>query len=250
MTDIFLSYSSKDRDKVRPFQEALAASGYRVFWDVETPLGQDWDEWIRGELARAKVAIVFWTKNSAASRNVRHEVAIAFDDNKLIPAILEPMKAVDFPMGFYSTQACAVHDWDGKATHAGYAQLIRSVRQRFEATPQQAAEVARKENAAELEALRQKVEAGDAAAMVDLGYRYSQGQGVDVNLAEAVRLYALAAEQGHAVAQAYLGEMHESGKGGLSKSLPEALRLYRLAAAQDEGYAKRALERLGASLKP
>jgi hypothetical protein len=119
MTDIFLSYSSRDRERVRPIRDALAALRYNVFWDVERPAGVNGDQWIRGHIAKAKVVIVFWTRNSAASVNVQHECAMAREDSKLAPVLLEAMKAVDFPMGFYTTQAAALHDWDGRAAHPG-----------------------------------------------------------------------------------------------------------------------------------
>ena len=37
--EIFFSYSSKDRERVRPFHEALTALGFEVFWDMEVPPG-------------------------------------------------------------------------------------------------------------------------------------------------------------------------------------------------------------------
>ena len=33
MTDAFFSYSSKDRERVRPIRDALVAEGFDVFWD-------------------------------------------------------------------------------------------------------------------------------------------------------------------------------------------------------------------------
>ena len=47
MTDVFFSYSSKDRERVRPIRDALVAEGFDVFWDQEVPPGRNWDEWIR-----------------------------------------------------------------------------------------------------------------------------------------------------------------------------------------------------------
>ena len=77
MSDIFFSYSSKDRARVRLAQEALAAAGYEVFWDQEVPPGQDWDSWIRANLEKAKCVLVFWSQNSVSSANVRHEATRA-----------------------------------------------------------------------------------------------------------------------------------------------------------------------------
>jgi TPR repeat protein len=47
---------------------------------------------------------------------------------------------------------------------------------------------------------------------------------------EAARLYKLAADQGHATAQANLGRLYSHGLGGLPKDEREAARLYKLAA--------------------
>jgi TPR repeat protein len=238
MTDIFLSYSSKDREQVRPLRDALAAMGYDVFWDVETPAGENWDQWIRKHIAKSKAVIVFWTKNSAASVNVQHECAIARDDNKLIPTQLEVMKAIDFPMGFYTTQAAAVYDWDGKANHAGYAQLIRAVRQRFEGNSDQIAEVVRNEVETEIRALTPRAESDDPVAQAELGFRHEKGVGVPKNEREAVRLYELAAKQGNARAQSNLGALYSRGRGGLPRSDVKAVELFAKAAAQGNATAQ------------
>lgn len=50
-------------------------------------------------------------------------------------------------------------------------------------------------------------ERGDAPIM------YAEGQGVQQDDAEAVKWYQLAAKQGHAIAQAYLGLSYAQGKG-------------------------------------
>jgi hypothetical protein len=39
MTDIFFSYSSADRKRVRPIRDALAEQGFEVFWDQQVPAG-------------------------------------------------------------------------------------------------------------------------------------------------------------------------------------------------------------------
>jgi len=50
VTDIFFSYSSADRERVRPIRDALVAQGFEVFWDQQVPAGTDWDSWIRQHL--------------------------------------------------------------------------------------------------------------------------------------------------------------------------------------------------------
>ena len=60
-----------------------------------------------------------------------------------------------------------------------------------------------------IDELRGPAEAGDADAQFDLGNKYYTGEGVPEDKAEAVRWYRLAAEQGHAEAQASLRNMPE-----------------------------------------
>ena len=71
MTDIFFSYRSADRERVRPVRDAFASLGFEVFWDQQVPAGVDWDTWIRRHLAQSKCAIVFWSMNSVIVRRRR-----------------------------------------------------------------------------------------------------------------------------------------------------------------------------------
>ena len=59
---------------------------------------------------------------------------------------------------------------------------------------------------------------------------FCNGRGVAQDYAEAVRLYRLAADQGHTDAQNNLGLMLYNGE-GVTQDYAEAARLYRLAAA-------------------
>ncbi len=70
-----------------------------------------------------------------------------------------------------------------------------------------------------------------------LAKKYSNDQSVAQDYAEAVRLYRLAADQGHADAQVNLGDMFMDGR-GVAQDYAEAMRLYRLAAAQGDAIAQ------------
>jgi TIR domain len=127
MTDIFFSYSSKDRDRVRAVHAALAAQGFEIFWDQSVPPGTDWDTWIRQHLNEAKCAIVFWSNNSVGSGNVRHEATIANQQGKLVPVLLDPLAADQFPMGLYSVQGANLTAWAGDEQHDGWLRLQHEV---------------------------------------------------------------------------------------------------------------------------
>jgi WD40 repeat protein len=131
VTDIFLSYSRADRERVRPVRDALVAHGFEVFWDQEVPGGADWDVWIRERLANSKCAMVFWSSNSIASRNVRHEAMIADKEGKLITVLLEPLDAKQFPMGLYTQQATNLAGWTADLEHDEWYKLCRECETRL-----------------------------------------------------------------------------------------------------------------------
>ena len=76
-----------------------------------------------------------------------------------------------------------------------------------------------------------QVSSDDTSTLLSHGSKYYHGQGVTQNYGEAARLFRLAADQGSADAQEYLGRMHYYGE-GLPKDAVEAARWYRLAAEQ------------------
>jgi arsenate reductase len=123
MTDIFLSYSSKDRDRVALVHEALIKVGFEVFWDQTVPAGLDWDTWIRQQLSRAKCTVVVWSRNSVASDNVRHEATVAKQHQKLVPLLLDPLTADQFPMGLYAVQAADLSSWAGNLDSGDWQKL-------------------------------------------------------------------------------------------------------------------------------
>ena len=127
MTDVFFSYSSKDRDRVRPFHEALTALDFQVFWDQEVPAGTDWDTWIREQLTKSRAAVVFWSAESVASDNVRHEATVAKQDGKLVPVMLDDLRVDQFPMGLFNTQAARLMDWTGDPDDPEWKKLIGEI---------------------------------------------------------------------------------------------------------------------------
>jgi tetratricopeptide (TPR) repeat protein len=129
VTDIFFSYSSADRERVRPIRDALAEQGFEVFWDQQVPTGMDWDTWIRQHLSKSKCVMAFWSATSVSSDNVRHEATVAKQQGKLISVLLEPLTAEQFPMGLYAQQAANLSGWSGDYSHDEW----RKFRREFEA---------------------------------------------------------------------------------------------------------------------
>jgi hypothetical protein len=126
MTDIFLSYSSKDRDRVQVIRDALGERGFDVFWDQMLPAGIDWDTWIRQHLAKSKCALVVWSKNSVGSDNVRHEAKIAKDQG-LLPVSIDDLAAEEFPMGLYAFQSAQLALWRGNPQDDAWLRVLQQI---------------------------------------------------------------------------------------------------------------------------
>jgi TPR repeat protein len=93
---------------------------------------------------------------------------------------------------------------------------------------------------------RESAAAGSCFGQFVVGACYMYGWGgVAQDYAEAVRLYSLAADQGHASAQYSLGVMFQYGY-GVAQDRAEAIRWYRLAAAQGDAAAQIFVVQLGA----
>ncbi|QCE34646.1 sel1 repeat family protein [Acetobacteraceae bacterium] len=136
-----------------------------------------------------------------------------------------------------------------------------------------------KAESAEIKALQEEANGGDASAQLELGTLYQNGQGVPQDNAKAAELWTKAANQGLAAAQFNLGLLYQNGDGvpkdtakaaewyqkaadqgdaeaqfslallyvqgqGVKKSPPEAARLYQKAADQGHEKAKKGLEGL------
>jgi hypothetical protein len=131
VTDVFLSYSSKDRggksdpgeggedatpgiDRITPIVTLLEAQGFEVFWDQKVPPGVNWNKWIKDKLSVAKGALVLWSGNSVESDLVAHEATIAHKQGKLISVLIDDLDAEQVPMGLYTSQAVKLLGWTGR----------------------------------------------------------------------------------------------------------------------------------------
>jgi hypothetical protein len=123
MADIFISYASEDRSRVRPLAEALLAKGFNIWWDRSLAAGQDYTAIIERELKNAKAVIVVWTQASTHSTFVRDEAGRARDEGRLVPVLLDK---VALPLGFGSFQAEDFTNWNG-GSNAPQMQLLEEV---------------------------------------------------------------------------------------------------------------------------
>ena len=124
MADIFISYSSEDRERIIAVVRALEAHGWSVWWDRIIPPGKTFSRVIEEALGAARCLIVLWTAASVKSDWVSNEAAEGARKKILIPALLDE---VEIPFEFKRIQAANLVDWRGGTVHAGYQQLIKAL---------------------------------------------------------------------------------------------------------------------------
>ena len=97
----------------------------------------------------------------------------------------------------------------------------------FQLSAQQA-----KTDGKQFEELKAKAEAGDADSEYQLGFRYSNGDGVPKDFSKAVKWLRKAADQSNVQAETALGYCYATGQ-GVAKEQTEAAKWYRKAAEQN-----------------
>lgn len=137
MSDIFISYSKKDRDRAKTLAGALEAMGWSVFWDRKIPAGLTWRQFIGKELAEARCIVVIWSQASVGSEWVLEEAEIGKKKNILIPAFVE---AVEPPFGFAALQGADFSTWDGNADASTFRQFVTDMERIIGPPPSQVEE--------------------------------------------------------------------------------------------------------------
>ncbi|MEN8118125.1 MAG: toll/interleukin-1 receptor domain-containing protein [Bacteroidota bacterium] len=124
MSDIFISYSSADRDKAKIFANALEQHGWSVWWDRKIPPGKKYDEVIEEELDKAKCVVVLWSEESVKSDWVKEEITEAAQNDILVPVLIH---SVRIPLGFRRIQAAMLFDWNGEPKNSEFLQFVNSI---------------------------------------------------------------------------------------------------------------------------
>lgn len=102
MSDIFVSYSSSDKERVRPIVELLEKQGWSVWWDRKIPLGKTFDQVIEEAIDVAKCVLVVWSVESVKSNWIKTEADEGARRGILIPVLIDEVK---IPLGFRRIQA-------------------------------------------------------------------------------------------------------------------------------------------------
>jgi len=124
MSDIFISYSSADRQKAKLLADMLSARGWAVWWDRAIPPGKTFDEVIERALDSAKCIVVLWSKTSASSNWVKAEAGEGLRREILVPVLLEDVK---IPLEFRRIQAASLTGWQGESSDQEIDKLLVAI---------------------------------------------------------------------------------------------------------------------------
>ena len=132
MSDIFISYSSADRERVRPLAEALRKKGWSIWWDPVIRPGEIWSRVIDAALADARCVLVLWSTSSTQSDWVHAEADEGKRRGILVPARLDDVR---IPLGFNRIQTANLIGWSGELPHNGLDDLTTGISQVLSRNP-------------------------------------------------------------------------------------------------------------------
>jgi hypothetical protein len=109
MADIFISYQSQDRERVRPLVRLLEEHGWSVWWDSYLRTGERFNKKIAGALEEARCVVVLWSKTSVESDWVISEAKEGDDKNALVPVQIDDR--IKIPLAFRGMQTAGLINW-------------------------------------------------------------------------------------------------------------------------------------------
>src|SRR5262245_52970252 len=131
MAQVFISYASVDRERVKGLAEAMQARGYTVWWDRQIAPGQTFDEVIEKALDEASCVVGLWSSTSVKSDWVKTEASEAAKRKVLVPAVIDK---VTIPLEFRRIQAADLTQWDGRKSNAEVEKFLAAIELEIKAT--------------------------------------------------------------------------------------------------------------------
>lgn len=134
MSDIFISYSHKNRDIAKMLANTLKEENWSVFWDKEIPSGSEWNDKVKSELEIAKCVIVLWSSTSQKSLWVNGEAAEAYARDTYLPFSIDGSQP---PSLFDRKQSPPLKAWVDRddAADEEIAALKSAVREKVDPLP-------------------------------------------------------------------------------------------------------------------
>jgi hypothetical protein len=129
MSNIFLSYSHEDRDRIRPVVALLEAQGWSVWWDRRIVPGQTWEDQLRDELKNCRAVVVIWTRNSVRSEWVQLEASAGLEITGLVPIQLDKFNIAPIPSKFKHIHAADLSTWTGGQSDPELESILQGLRE-------------------------------------------------------------------------------------------------------------------------
>jgi hypothetical protein len=126
--DVFLSYASSDRDRIRFIVEALEREGFSVWWDRNIRVGKSFSRIIKAKIDSAKCVVVVWSKTSVFSTWVEAEASRASKQEKIVPVLIDDVLE-DVPLEFSLIQAAHLTESSESLIQSEMKSLVESVRE-------------------------------------------------------------------------------------------------------------------------
>ena len=124
MADIFLSYASEDRERVRPLVATLEELGLSIWWDRSIVPGTQFEREIEHEINKAGCVVVIWSQHSIGSHWVQGEAAEGLARGVLVPVLLDNVRP---PLLFRHHDAVDFRSWHGEVDHPEIERLSAGI---------------------------------------------------------------------------------------------------------------------------
>ncbi len=134
MSQVFISYKTEDRARVKPLVDRLVGEGLSVWWDAHIEAGAAWREVIQAKLDAAACVVVVWSVHSVgpAGRFVQDEATRADRRGVYLPVTLD---AVAPPLGFGQQQVLSLVGWRGARRDPRFADVLAATKALIDGGP-------------------------------------------------------------------------------------------------------------------
>ncbi len=124
MSDIFMSYSSSEKDRISPIVQLLKQQGWSVWWDRKILPGETFDNVIEEAINAAKCVVVIWSAKSVESDWIKSEAEEGSKRGILVPILIDD---VTIPFEFRRIQAARITDLTKLSSDAEFKDLLNAV---------------------------------------------------------------------------------------------------------------------------
>lgn len=110
MTDLYISYSMRERHWVSQLVSALESEGYSVWWEHVAVLGDDVRPDSQNALDSAQYVVAVWSPLAVDDYWVLQDAKRAQESVKLLSV---SYKSAELPSAFYSSEVADLKQWRG-----------------------------------------------------------------------------------------------------------------------------------------